>query len=86
MLLSDFKNVKSTTPVAQIRLLLDIFKPNLHIVNVDSEHHVQLTDEFKRERDWMEKHLAISIPNFILSAFMIFWKPLMHLHQTITLI
>src|SRR5688572_27251477 len=54
MLLSDFKDVRSTTPVAQIRALLDIFKPNLHIVNVDSEHHVQLTDEYKRERDWLE--------------------------------
>ena len=64
MLLSDFKNVKSTTPVAQIRLLLDIFKPNLHIVNVDSEHHVQLTDEFKRERDWMEKTFSDFNPEF----------------------
>ncbi len=64
MLLSDFKNVKSTTPVAQIRLLLDIFKPNLHIVNVDSEHHVQLTDEFKRERDWMEKTFSEYNPEF----------------------
>src|SRR6476661_58487 len=31
MLLSDFKAVRSNTPVAQIRLLLDIFKPNFHI-------------------------------------------------------
>jgi nucleotide-binding universal stress UspA family protein len=64
MLLSDFKNVKSTTPVAQIRLILDIFKPDLHIVNVDSEHHVQLTEEFKRERDWMEKTFSDYKPEF----------------------
>jgi len=64
LLLSDFKNVRSTTPVAQIRLILDIFKPNLHIVNVDSEHHVQLTEEFKRERDWMEKTFGDYKPEF----------------------
>ena len=64
MLLSDFKNVKSTTPVAQIRLILDIFKPDLHIVNVDSEHHVQLTEEFKRERAWMEKTFSDYKPEF----------------------
>jgi nucleotide-binding universal stress UspA family protein len=64
MLLSDFKNVKSTTPVAQIKQILDIFKPNLHIVNVDSEHHVQLTEEYKRERDWMEKTFSDYKPEF----------------------
>jgi nucleotide-binding universal stress UspA family protein len=64
MLLSDFKNVKSTTPVAQVRQILDIFKPNLHIVNVDSEHHVQLTEEYKRERDWMEKTFTDYKPEF----------------------
>jgi nucleotide-binding universal stress UspA family protein len=58
MLLSDFKNVKSTTPVAQIRKILDIFMPNLHIVNVDAEHHVQLTDEYRVERAWLENTFA----------------------------
>lgn len=64
MLLSDFKNVKSNTPVAQIRQILDIFKPNLHVVNVDSEHHVQLTEEYKRERDWMEATFNDYNPEF----------------------
>ena len=64
MLLSDFKNVKSTTPVAQIKQILDIFKPNLHIVNVDSEHHVQLTEEYKIERDWLDKTFSDYKPEF----------------------
>jgi len=64
MLLSDFKSVKSTTPVAQIRKLLDIFKPKLHIVNVDAEHHVQLTDEYRAERGWLEKTFADYTPEF----------------------
>ena len=64
MLLSDFKNVKSTTPVAQIKQILDSFKPNLHIVNVDSEHYIQLTEDYKRERDWMEKTFEEYKPEF----------------------
>ena len=64
MLLSDFKNVKSTTPAAQIKQILDIFKPNLHIVNVDSEHHIQLSEEYKIERDWMDKTFSDYKPEF----------------------
>jgi nucleotide-binding universal stress UspA family protein len=64
MLLSDFKNTRSNTPVAQIKKLLDIFKPNLHIVNVDAEHHVQLTDEFKREKEWLAKTFEDYKPEF----------------------
>lgn len=64
MLLSDFKNVRSTTPVAQIRQILDVFKPNFHIVNVDSEHHIELSDEYKKERDWMEKTFSDYNPEF----------------------
>jgi nucleotide-binding universal stress UspA family protein len=61
---SDFKNVKNTTPVAQIKKVLDIFKPNLHIVNVDAEHYVELTEEYKSERAWMEKLFADYNPQF----------------------
>lgn len=64
LLASDFKNVKTTTPVAQIQLVLDIFKPNLHIVNVDSEHYVELTEEFKTERAWLEKRFEEYHPKF----------------------
>jgi nucleotide-binding universal stress UspA family protein len=61
---SDFKNVKSTTPVAQIKNILDIFKPQLHIVNVDSEHYVELTDEYKAERAWLAKTFEEYNPEF----------------------
>jgi nucleotide-binding universal stress UspA family protein len=64
LLASDFKNVKSTTPVAQIKSILEIFKPTLHIVNVDSEHYVQLTDEFKNEKSWLEKTFEEYNPEF----------------------
>jgi nucleotide-binding universal stress UspA family protein len=64
LLASDFKNVKTTTPVAQIKKILDIFKPNLHIVNVDSEHYVELTEEYKKEREWLSKTFESYHPEF----------------------
>ena len=64
LLASDFKNVKTTTPVAQIKKILDIFKPNLHIVNVDAEHYVELTEEYKKERAWLEKTFEEYHPEF----------------------
>ena len=64
LLASDFKNVKSTTPVAQIKKVLDIFKSNLHIVNVDAEHYVELTQEYKVERAALEKMFNEYNPQF----------------------
>jgi nucleotide-binding universal stress UspA family protein len=61
---SDFKNVKSTTPVAQIKKILEIFKPQLHIVNVDSEHYVELTEEYKAERAWLARTFEEYNPEF----------------------
>jgi len=54
---SDFKDVEKTTPAKSIYAVLDIFKPFLHIVNVDSEHYVELTEEYKTERAKLEKIL-----------------------------
>lgn len=50
---SDFQNVEGTTPVVFIKSVLDMFKPNLHVINVDSSHYVSLTEEFQAERGKM---------------------------------
>jgi nucleotide-binding universal stress UspA family protein len=47
---SDFKNVENTTPSALINSVLSIFNPKLHIVNVNSEHYVSLTEEMEVEK------------------------------------
>ena len=47
---SDFVNVEETTPVLFIKSVLDIFKPQLHIVNVDSSLYVSLTEELQASR------------------------------------
>lgn len=44
---SDFKDVEATTPSALINSVLEIFNPMLHIVNVNREHYVSLTEEIE---------------------------------------
>ncbi|NII25786.1 universal stress protein [Pseudoflavitalea sp. X16] len=64
VLASDLKEVATTTPVEPIKSVLDIFKPTLHIVNVDHEHYVAVTDEYKAEINVLEKMLADYKPEF----------------------
>ena len=61
---SDFKDVARTTPFASIKKILDIFKTELDILNVDSEHFVELTPEFKLEKEAMEDKLGSYNPEF----------------------
>ena len=61
---SDFKDVARTTPFDSLRKVLDLFKPNLNILNVDSEHYIELTDEYKIERAAMEDKLTTYNPEF----------------------
>jgi len=61
---SDFKDVSRTTPFIGLKKILDMLKPELDILNVDSEHFVELTDEFKIEREAMEDKLGSYNPNF----------------------
>ena len=61
---SDFKDVSRSTPFESLRKILDVFKPNLNVLNVDSEHYIELTDEFKIERTAMEEKLNTYNPEF----------------------
>jgi nucleotide-binding universal stress UspA family protein len=63
-LTSDFKNVAVTTPVLAIKTILEMFSASLHIVNVDNEHYVALTDEYLAERSKMQKLFAEFNPEF----------------------
>ena len=63
-LASDFKDVDATTPMLAIKTILDIFNANLHIVNVDNEHYVSLTDEYLAERAKMQKLFSEFNPEF----------------------
>lgn len=63
-LASDFKEVDASTPVLAIKTVLEIFNANLHIVNIDNEHYVALTDEYLAERAKMQKMFAEFNPEF----------------------
>lgn len=63
-LTSDFKDVDSTIPVAPIKSLLDLFRPTLYVINVDSEHYVEITEEYKEERSKLERHFSAYNPQF----------------------
>ena len=52
---SQNKNIHA--PVKALKEVLDIFKPFIHVVNVDSEHYVEVTEEYKAERAKLEKIL-----------------------------
>jgi nucleotide-binding universal stress UspA family protein len=61
---SDFKDVARTTPFTSLKAILNIWKPKLSILNVDSEHYIELTDEFKIEKEAMEDKLGSYHPDF----------------------
>jgi nucleotide-binding universal stress UspA family protein len=60
MMASDFKDTVNTTPSMPIKDFLSIFKPNLHIVNVDPEHYIAITEEYDNEK----KKLAAMFSEF----------------------
>jgi nucleotide-binding universal stress UspA family protein len=64
LLLTDFKDIDFTIPVHTVKSVLDLFKPRLFIVNVDHEHYVQVTEEYKTQRLRLEEKLADYNPEF----------------------
>ncbi len=64
LFLSDFKDVARTTPFTSLKNVLNFFQPKLKILNVDSEHYIELTDEFKIEKEVMEEKLQGYNPEF----------------------
>ncbi|MBC7850093.1 MAG: universal stress protein [Chitinophagaceae bacterium] len=63
-LTSDFKDVDTSIPVSPIQNLLKLFNPTLYIINVDSEHYVEITEEYKSERAKLEKYFRAFNPQF----------------------
>lgn len=57
MFATDLKDIEKSTPVKPLKSILDLFDPMLHIVNVDSDHFVELTEEYKAEKKKLENIL-----------------------------
>ena len=64
MLTSDFKNTVDSTPSAPIKKFLDMVSAQLHIVNVDSEHYISLTEAYEKEKQEMKQMFAAYNPEF----------------------
>jgi nucleotide-binding universal stress UspA family protein len=60
----DLKNVSSTIPFAPIKSVLNLFKPTVLVVNVDTDHYVEVTDEYKSQRAILEQRLQEYNPEF----------------------
>lgn len=64
LLTSDFKNVQANTPSVPIKKVLAPFHPNLHIMNVDSQHYVALTEEYQAEKARLQEIFNEYNPEF----------------------
>jgi nucleotide-binding universal stress UspA family protein len=64
MLTSDFKNTLNTTPSVPIKDFLDVFNPQLHVVNVDKDHYISLTEDYEHEKQELRKMFAGYKPEF----------------------
>jgi len=69
MLATDLKNTYYTTPAGPIKRFLETFKPALHIVNVNSEHYIQLTEQYEREKKALIEHFEDFNPEFYFLRF-----------------
>jgi len=64
MLTSDFKHTLETTPSVPIKKFLDVVKAQLHIVNVDSDHYISLTENYEAEKQELKQMFADYNPEF----------------------
>lgn len=61
---SDFQDVVRTTPTAFIISVLEMFNPQLHIVNIDPDHYVSLSDHCQEEKAKLEAMFEQYKPEF----------------------
>ncbi|RYY69847.1 MAG: universal stress protein [Chitinophagaceae bacterium] len=64
MLTSDYKDTLNTTPSVPIKDFLSIYNPKLHVVNVDKEHYISLTEKYEKEKQDMRSLLGEFNPEF----------------------
>lgn len=49
-LASDFQDVEQAIPIVPVRKVLNLFKPRLHIVNINSEIYISLNESYQRQQ------------------------------------
>jgi hypothetical protein len=63
-LASDFKDVQNSIPIVPVKRVLGIFKADLHIVNINSEIYVSLSEEYLEQRKNMLEMFKEFHPEF----------------------
>jgi nucleotide-binding universal stress UspA family protein len=61
---SDLKDISATVPIAPIKSILNLFRPTVFVVNVDTDHYVEVTEEYKKQRSILENMLQDYNPEF----------------------
>ena len=64
LITTELKAVEETPTLLAVKRVLQLFKPSLHILNINSSHYIALTESFKEERDKMEVILSEFNPEF----------------------
>lgn len=64
LLTSDFKNTLNSTPSVPIKNFLKVFNPTLHVINVDKDHYISLTEEYEKEKQDLKKLFEGFNPEF----------------------
>jgi len=64
LLTSDLKNTVSTTPSAPIKKVLKTFEAKLHIVNVNSDHYIEMSEEYAAEQQKLRDMFTEFNPEF----------------------
>ena len=60
----DLKNVADTIPMVPVKSVLNVFKPKVLVVNVDVDHYVEVTEEYRSQRAILEERLKEYEPEF----------------------
>jgi nucleotide-binding universal stress UspA family protein len=63
-LASDFIDVEQSIPLVPVKRILNMFHPNLHIVNINSEIYVSLNEEYLKQRGRMLEMFKEFNPEF----------------------
>ncbi len=55
---SDLVDVENSTPSVLINAVLQLFKPKLHVVNVNPEHYISVSDEARQQEEKLAEMFA----------------------------
>jgi len=69
MLASDLQNTYYSTPAAAIKNFLSAVDPALHIVNVNSDHYIALSEHHEKEKKALIDHFEEFKPEFYFLRF-----------------